>query len=108
MISGVLVFLAAFFNAVMDRVEYGVAFRASVFSRLNPKFWQKDISWQYAKKVFGWKFDAWHVAKSTMVVLLCFSIVLYSPVISPLIDFLIAGATWNLSFNIFYNKILKR
>jgi len=106
MITAIFIALAAFLNAVMDRIEYGAAFRVSIFRNLNPKFWQKNVSWEYAKKVFGWKFDAWHVSKSLMIISFTFGIVFYKPILG-IVDILIFGAVWNVVFNVFYNNILK-
>jgi hypothetical protein len=100
------VFIAAVLNALMDRVE-NENFSSSVFKNLNQKFWYKRESWKYAKKVFGWKFDAWHVAKSLMIISLAFAIVLYTPIFW-VVDVMIIGAIWNGTFNIFYNRIFKK
>jgi hypothetical protein len=100
------VFIAAVLNALMDRVE-NENFSSSVFRGLNPKWWYKRESWKHAKKVFGWKFDAWHVAKSLMIISLAFGIVLYRPILG-ILDVLIIGAIWNGTFNIFYNRIFKK
>ena len=105
MISLVFVFIAAVLNALMDRVE-NENFSSSVFRGLNPKWWYKRESWKYAKRVFGWKYDSWHVAKSSMIISLAFAIVLYKPVFG-VMDVLIIGAIWNGTFNIFYNRIFK-
>jgi len=99
------VFIAAVLNALMDRVE-NENFSSSVFRGLNPQWWYKRESWKHAKKVFGWKFDAWHVAKSSMIISLAFAIVLYKPVFG-VMDVLIIGAIWNGTFNLFYNRIFK-
>jgi hypothetical protein len=99
------VFIAAVLNALMDRVE-NENFSSSVFRGLNPKWWYKRESWKYAKRVFGWKYDSWHVAKSSMIISLAFAIVLYKPVFG-VMDVLIIGAIWNGTFNIFYNRIFK-
>jgi hypothetical protein len=100
------VFIAAVLNAIMDRVE-NENFSSSVFKNLNQKFWYKRESWKTAKKVFGWKFDAWHVAKSLMIISLAFGIVLYRPILG-ILDVLIIGAIWIGTFNIFYNRIFKK
>lgn len=104
MIWVISVALAAFFNAVMDILE-NENFSSSVFRNRNPKWWYKRESWKWAKKVFGWKFDAWHVAKSTMVILMAVAIVSYKPIIGWW-DIFIVGAVWNGVFNVSY-KILK-
>jgi hypothetical protein len=102
----IFVFIAAVLNALMDRVE-NENFSSSVFKNLNQKFWYKRESWKHAKKVFGWKFDAWHVAKSLMIISLAFGIVLYRPILG-ILDVLIIGAIWIGTFNIFYNRIFKK
>lgn len=58
--------LAGFFMAVMDATE-NENVGESIFKNLNPKFWHKRESWKYAKKVFGYRFDAWHISKSFMI-----------------------------------------
>jgi hypothetical protein len=60
--------LMSFFNSVMDATENEPNFNESVFRNWNPKFWLKTVSWQYARKLFGYKFDAWHIAKSLMII----------------------------------------
>jgi len=97
--------LAAMFNALMDRVE-NENFHVSIFSKLNQKFWYKRESWKYAKKLFGYKFDAWHLSKSLMIVLILLSIYFYQPFL-PIIDLIVLGTLWNLTFNLFYNYIFK-
>lgn len=106
MISSVFIILAAICNAVMDRIENENFFK-SVFSNKNETFWYKRESWKFAKKVFGYKIDAWHLFKSAMIVSLCLSIVFYIPIFG-IIDFVLFGALWNLTFNVFYNRILNK
>lgn len=113
MIAAICIVLAAICNAVMDKISHH--FSTSVFAKLDPKFWDPSVSWKVAKRVFGWKFDAWHVAKSGMIVLLCVAVVLHqSPTavfgfkVHWSIEFLIAGAIWNGVFNLFYNKIFAK
>lgn len=80
-------------------------FSSSIFRNFNPKFWYKRESWKYAKKIFGWKFDGWHLFKSLMIVALMLAIVLYKPLIGwP--DFIVFGCIWNVTFSITY-KFLK-
>lgn len=108
MITAILILLAALFNAVMDRVGDTVAFNNSIFHKKDPAFWCKDVSWRYAKKVFGWKADAWHIAKSSMIICLVAGAVLYNPAFNVWIDFFAFGALWNASFNIGYNTLFKK
>lgn len=99
-----LLSVAAFFNAVMDKVGDEVHFNQSVFKNLDPKFWSKDVSWQYAIRIFGYKVDAWHLSKSAMIV--CFCVALVIPRATKFkwwVEVLIAGAIWNIVFNISYH-----
>lgn len=106
MITLLFIAIAAACNAVMDRTENAPAFNKSVFNHFDVKFWLKEVSWQYAPKIFGWRYDCWHVAKSLMVCFICLTVCLYSPILGGVFDFLLFGAVWNLTFNLFYNKIL--
>jgi len=106
MIGYVFIALAAFFNACMDAWENEPNFNESIFRHWNQRFWLKEISWQYARKIFSYKIDAWHLAKSLMVI--CFAIALcfdyrgawYIIVIN-------CGVVWNFSFWLYYHKIFK-
>lgn len=102
--------LAAMFNALMDSVEYETAFEKSIFSKLNPKWWCKSISWEYVKFLPLTKYrpDAWHLAKSSMVVCIVLALVFSVEVSSKLPHFVILGILWNLSFNLFYNHIFRK
>jgi hypothetical protein len=102
--------IAAVLNAVMDSVEYDTAFERSIFSRYNPKWWCKSISWKYVKFIPLTKYraDAWHLAKSGMVVFIILSVLFYQNQIHVLLAFLLYGAVWNLVFNLFYNKIFRK
>ncbi len=96
--------LAAFFNACMDKMSWH--FEKSCFSELDPKFWNPNVSWKYAKKIFGYKIDAWHLAKSLMIICIILSALSLNIIFGYWIDFLIYGMIWNLIFNIYFNKIL--
>ena len=104
----ILVAMAGIFNAVMDRTENSVAFNRSVFNHLDAKYWCKDVSWQYVKFLPFTKYrpDAWHVSKSLMFVCL-FAALFVSIKLNP-IHLIALAPTLVLTFNIFYNRILKR
>ncbi len=99
-----IVALAALLNAVMDRCENIVAFNRSVFSHLDKRFWCKDVSWQYAKKTFGYKWDAWHMAKSAVICLLL-SVLFFNVAWW---HYFLLGVTWNVVFVFSYHKLLYR
>lgn len=105
-ISSIFIGLAAIFNAIMDRLE-NENFSSSVFKNLNPKFWYKRESWMYAKKVFGYKIDGWHLAKSAMIISLVLAI-LFNNVQFNLTSFILYGLEWNIVFVVFYSRILKK
>lgn len=113
MISLFLLILAAVCNAFMDNTAHH--WYKSVFRKLNPDFWNPNVSCNtaYIVPLTGWKFDLWHICKSLMIILICASIVLYVPIFAigdvfaeTVIDFVILGCFWNLTFNLFYNHIL--
>lgn len=107
MISLILISIAAFFNSVMDKLVHH--FGTSIFRGLNQNFWNPNVSWATAKKFMGYKFDAWHIAKSLMIFCLCFAIVLYQPITEYwFFDWAILGTMWNIVFVLFYDKILKK
>ena len=110
------VILSAFFNAIADRLENAPAFNTSVFYKKNPKFWLKETSWQYAKKIFAYKIDAWHLVESAQVVLFILAALLFyflKPITVTgnwwkLALFCGLGLVYNFTFNYCYNKLLKR
>jgi hypothetical protein len=110
LLSCLFIALAAVLNAVMDSVEYETAFEKSIFNRYNPKWWCKSISWKYVKFIPFTKYrpDAWHLAKSGMIVFLLLAVVVYTNDFIPFMDFVLLGLIWNMIFNLFYNKIFRR
>lgn len=106
MISYALIVLAAFFNAFMDIVE-NEHFYASIFSHWNPKFFYKRESWKYAKKVFSYPIDGWHIAKSLMIICFAFAIITMDLNHQWWVKLLTIGALWNGSFWLFYHKLFK-
>lgn len=102
----IFVFFAAIFNAAMDSIE-NEHIESTIFRTKNPKFWSKRVSWEFAKKIFQWKYDAWHCFKSSMIICLALAVVTYRPIQTPLIDFAVFGWVWNSYFNVFYNYVFK-
>jgi hypothetical protein len=120
--SIILIILAAICNGVMDNITHH--WSTSKLNKYNEKFWNPELSWKNKyidndpkkgyKKLF-WKIekpvaltDAWHLFKSLMIIFVCLAIVLYTPLIIFYIDFVILGILWNIIFNLFYDKILKK
>jgi len=110
MISLILLFIAAFFNAVMDATE-NENFFESILKKLPQQFWYKRESWKYVKKIFGYHVDAWHLSKSIMVICFVLAIIFFDLPVKNWQDVALytigGGFTWNLSFWLFYNKIFR-
>ena len=96
--------LACFFNSVMDVTE-NENFSESIIKKWNTRFWYKRDSDDFARKIFTYKVDAWHLSKSLMII--CFAIAAYfAPRDTTLIPFLIMdGILWNVFFYLFYHKL---
>lgn len=114
-ISYVLVFIAAFFKACADAFENTPNFDESIFKNWNKKFWCKDVSWQYAKKlsikipfinkrVGSYKFDSWHLSISAMIFCMDGAMVIHFPDHN-FFHFVGIGVLWNIVFVGFYHKI---
>lgn len=103
-----MIVLSAICNAAMDRTGDVVAFNKSIFQHRNQKFWCKEISWLYARKIFGWKLDAWHIFKSSMIICWALAAIFFKSTGYFIVDLLLIGTIWNLFFNLFYNKLFKQ
>lgn len=101
--SEILFALAPPFKALADICNN--RFNVSIFKKLNPKFWAKDTSAYYAKRIFGFRFDAWHLSMSAVICLLIGSIVTHQSKMEWYFEFIIYGVYWNLMFDLFYDKI---
>lgn len=131
LISLIFFILASISNAVMDTCSHH--FSNSVFSKLNPKFWDATISWmnKYVdgnpskgiRKLF-WIInfpvqltDAWHMFKSLMIIFICASIATFKGYtiyyfeyewLNIAIAIIVYGTTWNLFFSLYYGYIFKK
>ena len=119
----IFIALAAACNALMDKMETTISFNTSIFKRLNIAFWCKPISAHNVKFIPFTKYrpDAWHLAKSGMIVFFVSAIPFYNPFIENFLQpfteyniaigktiFIIFGGTIYIQvFNLFYNKLFK-
>lgn len=111
MISLLFFFLAGVSSAFMDTIDEG-HFGNSIFRNLNQKFWYRPESWKWAKKIFNYPVDAWHIAKSLMWTSVSLGAVVYHK-LGPIfphwpLDFATIGLVIMLTFNVFYNHIFKK
>lgn len=91
----------------MDAWENEPNYNESVFKNWNKKFWLKFVSWQYARKIFGYKLDAWHLAKSCMIICFSFAMWYYKQANGLIVHLIIFGALWIFSFYLFYHRLFK-
>lgn len=104
-LTSILISFAAIFKALADTVADH--FDTSVFRHYKKSFWDKKISSDFAKRVFAYKIDAWHLANSGMII--CFICTIdFKPNVHWLIIIIGGGIVFNLVFNLFYNKIFRQ
>ena len=110
--------LAALCNSVMDTITHH--WWGSVFNspKYNEAFWNPDSKKNpYVIPHTKYKVNAWHLLKSAMIVLFSISniciylfgtltIQFFNIWITIGVLLVIHGLLWNLTFNLFYNKIL--
>lgn len=58
-------------------------------------------------KFTRYKIDGWHLANSLSIMCFCAAIVTHKPCLFWFWEWAVAGALFNLCFNLFYNKVLK-
>ncbi len=124
-LSLIFICVAASFNAAMDVVSFH--YSTSKFAKLNNQYFDPSVSWKN-KYIDGepskgrkkWFFglinkpvaftDFWHLMKSLMVIFICASISLFKTdgLVTSFVAFCVMGIFWNLTFNLFYNNILKK
>ena len=102
--SYLLIAIAAIFNAFMDTVEHE-RYYSSKLRHWNARFWYKRESWKYCKRIGSYPVDAWHLAKSCMIISMAGAVVVYNG--HGWMPFVYIGIVWNLTFNTFYNRIFK-
>lgn len=105
-LSYILVFIASFFNAIMDGCE-NENFYESIFNKLPQNFWYKRESWKVAPKISGYKMDAWHLSKSAMIICLAAAIIVFRPKHEWWVHLISIGIIWNVGFWLFYHKIFR-
>lgn len=125
MITIILIIIAATCNAVMDIISH--KYTVSIFSRYDDIFieqwWNPVHSWKNKYKASRKKWykpvqfsDAWHTFKTIMIFCLMAAVITFdldnynifnNKFLNFLIIYGILGTTWNLTFSLFYKKILK-
>jgi len=113
MITIIFYTIAIFFNACMDAFE-NENFNESIFKNWPKQFWSKRHSWQEAKRIFGYKLDAWHICKSLFIIFFVASAIAFRFEWAMELRWqdiawytISAGGIWCLWFWFFYHKIFK-
>ena len=116
MISLIFMFFEGFFNSVIDTLDHH--YPTSIFKDWNAYFWNPALSWEEKYELPDWIpdafTDAWHIAKFFQIVCFLIAIVFYVPItgffsmsiLNTVVDFLCLGILRNLTFKLFYDKIL--
>ena len=122
MVSLILITLAAILNAAMDTINARY-FTSVLYNPKWPKFNQFTnpaeswkIKWKngdrtQGEKFFGsstflvWTTDFWHLAKTIMLLCFALAIVCYTPIIHPLLDWIIYWIGFGTIFELFWSKI---
>ena len=104
---------ASLFNSLMDVSMFN--FENSILKSKNNIWndWWTDRSHKGGILQLG---DGWHFSKMLMIGFVIISIVLYVPIfiytdyilLNRFIDFVIYAVVWNATFNLFYDKILRK
>jgi hypothetical protein len=120
-----LIIIAAICNAVMDTIKHHWENSVFYWHFEVPGFWYKffhkegwsnsyiDNDPKKGRKIFlGMPIhpaflDGWHFCKSLMLTCFILAIVTFD-LTYPSIHFITLGMTWILTFNVFYNKILRK
>lgn len=112
----IAIIAAAICNSIMDCL-YSERIGITDFHDNDQAFWNKDVSAHNAKMIGKYRIDAWHLLKSSMIILWAVAVILYhytwwwsvgNAWIDIPKDLIFAGLAWNLPFNLFYNKVWKK
>lgn len=106
MISLSLILLAAIFKAIADTTLHH--YDTSVFRKLSFQFWNPNESYKYARKIFKYPIDAWHLANSAMIVCFIVAVICYEQQLKWFWELAIAGISFNVVFGLFYDTLLRR
>lgn len=100
----IFIIISAFAKATSDTLAHH--YSSSIF-------YNKGDFWNIKKQgkflpFTKYPFDGWHIFNSIMIISFITGFVFYEQTINPILEILIGGIVFNLTFNLFYNKILKK
>lgn len=121
MITILFIILAGVSNGIMDTLF--TRYRRSIFSNLNPFFWNPEKSWVnkwsrpyipfkerflFSSTILVFLTDAWHLFKALMIGFIMLGVVCYKPIFGGVIDFFMLYTIFTGIFTLCYDYILKR
>jgi hypothetical protein len=120
-----LIIIAAIAKAIADTLIHH--YTTSIFKYKDEQFWNPYISWQNkyvngdesqglkSTTILGIRIpvfvpftDAWHICNSTMLCSLLALPLFYQEQLPYYLDYIAAGIIYNITFKIFYHKLLKK
>jgi hypothetical protein len=107
MLALILLIAAGIFKAIADTLLHH--FDTSIFKWKDPRFWNPAVSWKYVGFIKFTRFrpDSWHLANSAMIFCFVGAVSAYAP-FPWWATFFGGGIVFNLVFNLFYDKLLKK
>lgn len=108
MLTFIFISFAAVCKALADTVYFH--YYTSVFSdkgQFDEYFWNPDKSWIYAKRIRGYKIDAWHLSNSGMIVFFVLAAMAHDIDWQWWIQLPVLGTQFILMFNMCFNKLFK-
>ncbi len=106
MIYLLFAFMAGSFDAAKDTLAHH--FPTSIFKKLNPNFWNPEVSWNGSKILFM-RFDGWHLFKMLHTLFICLAVALFEAQFPEYkwADFLLVYLLYKTGFNLLYSIILR-
>lgn len=127
--------IAGALNALYEIIF--VSIDNTIFKDSNPLFFDPKVSWKnkwstnypekkekkwyyfgvyprykerfpYSSTILVFLTDAWHLFKALMLTFIMASVVLYTPIFNPVLDFFILYSGFTFSFTIFYEYIFRK
>jgi len=105
MIALILISIAAICKAFSDTIAHH--FDTSIFRGKNRDFWEANRVNSTAKRIFGYKVDAWHISNSIMIIAFIVAVIINASPLKWYWQLLAGGVGFNITFNIFYNKVFR-
>lgn len=104
MYSLIFIIISAISKAISDTLSHH--YKNSIFYKKGD-FWDINKQGKFLRFT-KYPFDGWHIFNSIMIISFITGFVFYEQTFNPVLEIFIGGIVFNLTFNLFYNKILKK